>query len=180
MKDAWLDRLKLKDYLTVELAVTKSDFVNKLKQIVDPGTVGGMFADTFDVFSSSKKVYKGEVSSAGFLIKKRRRFFDFNSIGARAEGKYGHSDKGLRVDVTVHGFESSFTLYYIGITIFYTLFLGVGVFSVVSSSGFPFFVFPFILLHASFMYGLPYFMMKRAVANTKRELEREFYFLTRE
>lgn len=180
MKDAWLDRLKLRDYLTVELAVTKSDFVNKLKQIVDPGTVGGMFADTFDVFSSSKKVYKGEVSSAGFLIKRRRRFFDFNSIGARAKGTYGQSDKGLRVDVTVNGFESSFTIYYIAITIFYSLFLGTVVFAGMSGSGFPFFAVPFILLHATFMYGWPYFMMKRAVANTKRELEREFYFLTRE
>ena len=37
----------------------------------------------------------------------------------------------------------------------------------------------FILVHAGLMYGLPYFLMRRSMARMKRELEREFFYMTR-
>jgi len=170
-----LKKLKLIDYLSIELDVTKSHFVNRLHTIVEPGQVTGMFADTFDVFSSSKKRYKGEVTSAGFQIKRRKRLFDFNSMGARVNGTLSHNGDGVRVDMVINGFEKSYIFYFIMIAVFYLFFLGMML--MVDSA--PVFVIPFVLLHACFMFGLPYFLMKRAVSSTLHDLERELYFLVR-
>ena len=41
------------------------------------------------------------------------------------------------------------------------------------------FVFPFLVVHAAFMFGVPYFMMRRSTNRMKYQLEREFYYMTK-
>jgi len=38
---------------------------------------------------------------------------------------------------------------------------------------------PFLFIHAAFMFGIPYFMMRRSVKRMKHDLEREFYYMTK-
>lgn len=45
--------------------------------------------------------------------------------------------------------------------------------------GMEFFIFPFIIVHAIFMLGFPYLMMRRSVSKMKYELEREFFYMTK-
>jgi hypothetical protein len=41
------------------------------------------------------------------------------------------------------------------------------------------FALPFIFVHAAFMFGIPYFIMRRGAKKMKHELEREFYYITK-
>ncbi|MFT4850597.1 MAG: hypothetical protein ACI83B_003156 [Sediminicola sp.] len=41
------------------------------------------------------------------------------------------------------------------------------------------FALPFIIIHAAFMYGAPYLMMRRSTKRMKHELERELFYLTK-
>jgi cytochrome c biogenesis protein CcdA len=41
------------------------------------------------------------------------------------------------------------------------------------------FAFPFILIHALIMFGIPYLMMRRSVSRMKYDLERDLFFMTK-
>ncbi|AUC15859.1 hypothetical protein BTO06_12165 [Tenacibaculum sp. SZ-18] len=173
-----LKKLKLIDYLQTELIIQKNDFVNKLRNHVDEGSTG-IFSDTFDVFSSSKNEYKGEVSFNGFKIKRRRKFFDMNMNMAVAKGTYSQKDDKLIIDTEINGFHGMMIPFYIFCIIIYGVFI-VGFLSADEIGGnAPGFAFPFIIIHAAFMMGIPYFIMKRSTKRLKHELEREFFYLTK-
>ena len=173
-----LKKLKLIDYLQTELIIQKNDFVNKLRNHVDEGSTG-LFSDTFDVFSSSKNEYKGEVSFNGFKIKRRRRFFDMNMNMAVANGTYSQKDDKLIIDTEINGFHGMMIPFYIFCFIIYGVFI-VGFLSADEIGGnAPGFAFPFIIIHAAFMMGIPYFIMRRSTKRLKHELEREFFYLTK-
>lgn len=172
----FLKKIKLLDHLKIELEIQKSDFVNRLKGIVKEGSVGIM-TDGFDAFSSSKKEYKGEVNSRGFKLKRRKKFFDFNKNIAVAKGTYLQKDNVLVITAEINGFHKMMIPFYIFILLFYSVFafgfLSNGLF--IEQPIMP----PFILLHGAFMFGLPYFFMRRSTSRLKHELEREFYFITK-
>ncbi|MDB5209122.1 MAG: uncharacterized protein JWR72_4197 [Flavisolibacter sp.] len=171
----FLRRLKLIDYLTTTLPISKPNFVNRLQEITDIGRIG-MFSDTFDVFSSSKNEFKGHVDLNGFKLKRRRRFFDTNMNFAIASGTFTEANGQLTVETEVNGFKSFFILFYVFLIIFYSIFI-FGFWG--SSNKESFIAIPFILLHGTFMFALPYFMMRRSVKRLKYELEREFFYLTK-
>lgn len=174
----FLQKLKLIDYFQTELDIKKNDFVSKLREQVDEGSTS-TFSDTFDVFSSSKNEYKGEINQDSFKIKRRRRFFDMNINMAVAIGTYKQKDDLLIINTEINGFQGVMIPFYIFCIIIYSVFI-VGFFSADNIGGnAPGFTFPFILMHAAFMMGLPYLMMRRSTKRLKHELEREFYYLTK-
>ena len=62
-----LKRLKLIHNMTTTLPINKVDFKDKLREITDVGSIS-IFSDTFDLFSSSDKKFKGQVDLEGFKI----------------------------------------------------------------------------------------------------------------
>jgi len=172
----WRDKLGLRDHFALELDMTKSDFVNRLQKIVDHGSTG-MFSNSFEALSSSKNIYKGEVSSSGFNIRRRRRLFEFNQGAAIAVGSISQSNEKVVIDTEINGFQKKHIFFFVILILLYTIFMGLILF--LPSDGdenFPIFILPFILLHGAFMIFLPYMMMKKSVARTKYDLEREFFF----
>ncbi len=174
MKD-FLKRLKLIDNMTITLPISKLIFVNRLSEITDEGGTGAM-SDTFDVFSSSKNEFKGQVNFDGFKIKRRRRFFDTNMNFAVANGTFVENNEQLTIETEINGFNNFLIVFYVLLIGFY-LFL----FFIVSMSGdsTDFIVIPFLLLHGTLMFVMPYLMMRRGVERLKYELEREFFYLTK-
>lgn len=170
-----LKRLKLVDYLYTTLPINKTDFINRLQQITDIGNTG-MFSDTFDVFSSSKNEFKGQVDLNGFKLKRRRRLFDTNMNFAVASGTFAENKGQLIIEAEVNGFKHFFIFFYIFLIIIYSVFI-FGFLGTKNKENFV--AIPFILVHATFMFVLPYFMMRRSVARLKYELEREFFYLTK-
>jgi len=63
--------------------------------------------------------------------------------------------------------------------VLYVFFFVVGI-SSDSSGDMKWFVPIFLAIHAVFMLGIPYFLARRAVSRMKYELEREFYYMTRD
>lgn len=173
-----LNRLKLIDYLTTEIEIQKSEFVTRFKENVDEGSTGIM-SDTLDVFSSSKNEYKGFVGDDNFKIKRRRRFFDLNMNLAVAKGVYRQKDNILIIDTEINGFSGMMIPFYIFVALFYTIFITAFIFADNIEGNGAEFAIPFIIIHAAFMFGIPYFIMRRSTSRMKHELEREFYYMTK-
>lgn len=175
----FLRKIKLVENLTTEITIQKNEFVSNFKDHVDEASIG-LFSDTFDAFSSSKKVYKGHVGYDNFKIKKRRKFFDMNTNLAIAEGTFRQKDQTLIIKTEITGFNGIMLPFYIFGIIFYIIFIGM-FFSFNTMEGeAPGFILPFLIIHAAFMFGIPYFMMRRSTTKMAHELEREFYYMTKD
>jgi hypothetical protein len=175
----FLKRLKLVDYLTTELGISKSDFVKKFKEHVDDDDTG-MFFTAFEVFSSSKNEYRGRVSYEGFKIRKRRKLFEINMNSATAEGKFNQRDEVLIIETEINGFRNIYILFYaLGIFIYPVFFLSFLFSDNPEMNSAMLLAFPFLLLHATFWFGIPYLVMKRSTKKMKYELEREFFYMTK-
>jgi hypothetical protein len=170
----FLKKLKLIDYLTTELHISINEFVDKLNAIVDKSDFG-FFSNTFDAFSSSKNELKGQINYSGFKIKRRRKFFDSNMNFAVATGTFYEERGILRIQTEINGFRPFIIPFYIVLIIFYSAFFLI----TAHARSNTFFVFPFLIVHAAFMFGIPYFIMRRSVKRLKYDLEREFYYLTK-
>ncbi len=176
--DDFLTRLKLKHTIAIDLPITKSEFVERFKKVVDHGTLDP-FSEIFDVFSRSKNIYKGSVSLDRFRIKRKRKFFDMHMNLAIAEGRFDSKNDAVKITGIINGFRGMMLPFFIFIIAVY-LFIFLMIFFSESWNDFPFEMIPFILIHATFMLGIPYAMMRGSAKNLKHDLEREFYFLTRD
>ncbi len=171
MKD-FLRKLRLIDDLSFDIGLPKHEFVPKLRRIVDYGNGG--FISPFEMFSSSRNEYKGIVGNDYFKIRKRPKLFSRNHF-TLAEGTIEDLGGKTRIACEINGFNNFILFFYVFITIAYLIFIVTFLFI----DEMPFFVLPFILLHAAVMYGLPYIIMRKGVVWMKRDLERDFFFLTR-
>jgi hypothetical protein len=172
-----LERLKLIDHLTTEIPIEKKDFVEKLKMNVDHGDTG-VFFTAFEVFRSSKNEYKGTVTFDSFKIRRRRKLFDMRASLAVAEGHFRQKENLLVIESTIKSFRGIFIFFLVFLLVFYTASIVSLIISDIPGNMGWVFV-PFIFIHASFMLGIPYLIMKRAVSRMKYELERDLYFMTK-
>ena len=171
-------KLKLTEYLTTELEIQKNEFVNKLRENVDEGDTG-FFSDSFDMFSSSKNEYKGNVGFEGFKIKRRRRFFDMNMNFAIAKGKFIQRDNLLIIETEIKGFHGMMIPTLIILIFIYSFFIGAFLMSDNIEGNEDGFAIPFLIFHAVFMLGIPYLVMRRSINRMKHDLERELYYMTK-
>ena len=175
----FLKKIKLIDILETEIEIQKIDFVSKLKNHVDESNLG-FFSDSFEIFSSSKNDYKGQVDFNGFKIKKKRRFFDMSmNYLVVAEGVFTQKQNILSIKTELNGLTGKMAPYFIFLIIFYLIFIFGFSFTLSSDDNIPVFVLPFIIFHAMLMFGIPYFMMKKGIINMKKELEREFFYIAK-
>ena len=174
MRD-FLKKHKLIDNMTTTLQLSKVEFVKRLSDITDIGSIGIM-SDSLDVFSSSKNDFKGQVNVDGFNIKRKRKLFDTSINYAVANGIFDESNGQLIIETEINGFNNSFILIYVLLIIVYIIMI-IGVLSGdINDRGFAIF---FIMLHGTLMFTIPYFMMRRSVKRLKHELERELFYLTK-
>lgn len=178
MMKEFLRKIKLVGNLTTEIEIQQKEFVARLKENVDKGSTG-LLSNMFDVFSSSSNEYKGTIGMEGFELRRRRRFFDMNINTAVAKGTFTQKDNILVIQTEINGFSGMMIPFYIFVLIFYSIFISAFLFADnIEGDGAGFF-FPFLFIHAAFMLGIPYLMMRRSVDKMKYELEREFYYMTK-
>nr|WP_321224230.1 hypothetical protein [uncultured Psychroserpens sp.] len=171
----FLRKIKLIDDFNVELNISKAEFYSRLRDQVDESTLG-LFSDVGDLFSSSKKEYKGIVNYDGFKLKRKRRFFDTKMNMATLNGTYRQISDKLIIESNINGFANVMIFVFIFALLFYSVFIAAFIFGYMGHEA-PFFVIPFISIHALFMFGLPYFIMRRSVKRFKYDIEREFHFI---
>ena len=175
--DEFLKRLKLLDHFTVELEIERHLFVDRLMSVVDPGDTGTLFA-SFEGFRSNKKEYKGKVGDSE--IRRRKKLFDTNMNLAIAKGKWRQSDNYLVIDTEVKTFNNFFIFFFIIGIVIYGFAVTAILFSengddgsnIGSAIGLP-----FLLLHAAFMFCIPYMIMRNSTKRMKYDLTREFHYL---
>jgi len=161
--------------MTTTLQTSKVEFINRLNEITDRGNTGIM-SDIFDIFSSSKNEFKGQINFDSFKIKRKRRFFDTNMNIAVANGFFIEDNEQLIIETEIKGFSNFFTIFYIFVFIFYLVSILAFMFNDTEKL---FIVIPFILFHGTLMCAIPYFIIRRSVKRLKYELEREFFYLTK-
>jgi hypothetical protein len=174
MKD-FLKKIKLIDDSIVNLEINREEFVERLSMIVDKGSVS-MYSNPFEIFSSSKNEFIGQVNSNRFLLKRRRRIFDMNQNVAIAKGVLTELNGKLIIETEINGFKSFFIVFYIALLIFYSVF---AITLINSDNSDTIFSILFLLIHGALMFSIPYFLMRRSVKKMKYELERELFFLTK-
>lgn len=180
MRNAWLERWKIIDSLRMELELSKGVFVSRLQEIVEPGSINTAL-HSFEIFSRDQRPYKGQVDLNGFKIRKKRRMFDFNHSLSVAEGTFDQERDRLVIQAKIDGFKPLYLFYYFLLIFIYGWVLGSILLTNARSvePDTPGFVVLLIVLHALFMFTIPYFIMRYGTRQLKRELEREFFFLTK-
>ena len=174
----FLKKIGLIDRLSINLNIDKREFGHALKDNVEEGNIG-WFSDFWDAFWPGKKEYKGHVGFDSFEIKRKRRFFEINTMNATVKGRYRQDNDELVVDAEINGFTDRMVLFLIVAISFYFFFAGIIIFSGEPPGEVLPILFPALFIHFLFMLGIPYFMARRSVKRLKYDLERELYFLTR-
>lgn len=174
MKD-FLRKIKLLEEVEIELETQRLTFLKGWETHVDFGGLNPFF-NFFEIFSSSKNDYVGQIDANSFKLRKRRRMFDSGMNMAVAKGNYRQEGGVLLIDMEVNGFSPFFIPFFIFIVIIY---LAVTVFAVTSNLESALFILPFLSIHACFMIGIPYLFLRRSVKKMARDLEKEFFFMTK-
>jgi hypothetical protein len=117
----FLKRIKLIDYLTVNLELSKKDFVERLSSIVDEGSIG-IFPSPLELFSSSKNEYVGKVKSDGFRIRRKGRFGDTNQNISVAKGTLSEQNGQLTIETEINGFNIFWAFFMVLMLIFFSVF----------------------------------------------------------
>ncbi len=173
----FLRKIKLIDFLTIQLSVDKSTFIDNLKDAVDEGDTS-IFSGLSDLFDRSKNYYRGSVNYEGFKIRRKRKMFDPSINIALITGKYRKAKDDLIIDVEINGFSRAMIPFYIMITLLYIIFFTMMISMPEEDSEFTWITIPFLIFHAAFMFAIPYMIARRSVKRLKYDLEREFYFLS--
>jgi hypothetical protein len=167
----FLRKINLIKDINIELQISKIDFTKKFRENVDESNLG---FEPFEVFTSSKNEYKGTIENNGFELKKRRKLFDTSHSFAKATGKFTQETDKLIIKTEVNGFQRKMIFFLGFFLLFYAIFFSVFLFT--DTGGATFFVFPFLVLHMTFMLGIPYFIMRRSVNRMTYDLERDFHY----
>ncbi|WP_299122730.1 hypothetical protein [uncultured Winogradskyella sp.] len=174
----FLRKIKLIDSFSTTLNTSKSDFTSALRNHVDEAEIDSFFSGVFEMFSSSENKFKGLVSHSGFKIRKRRRFFERNFGKAIAKGNLREQGDKLVINTEINAFNNYMIFMFGALIVFYLVFFIIVFGSIFSeNSELPVFVPIFVLVHAVFMFGIPYFIMRKGVRRMKQDLEREFHFI---
>ena len=172
----FLKKIKVVDNLTTKIEIQKKDFVPKFRAHVDEGSTS-VFSGMFEVFSSSKNDFKGQVGFDYFEIRRKQRMFQSKMGSAIASGTYRQEGQHLVIETEINGFSKMMIPFYVFLIVVYPIFI-FGFFQD-GFKGDNTFALPFIIFHALFMFSIPYIGMRLSTKRMKRDLEREFYFIAR-
>jgi hypothetical protein len=170
-------KIGLIDKLTFELDASRDEFVKRFQQNVDPDQF-----EFFEVLSSSKNQYKGSITLDSFVMRRRKAFGTSNFVPGSVQGTFLQRNEKLHIDANItaySGFGIKFFL--IMLCIFYSVALAFTINAAFldASSSAPAWSIPFIFVHATIMFGIPYFLMRATVKKIKYDLERDIFFMMR-
>ena len=170
----FIKRIGLYDQFQITLPVSKSDFVKTLALNLDKP--GWRF---LDLFPSSKNLYKGKVENDSFEIKRKQKWFNSSGRYLKVLGKVTPHNEQLNINIEIKALTFAFIPLAIVLLVFYA-----GAFSVTLIGNIPIttklMVAGFIIVHAIFMLAIPYITLRKAIRNTRYELERDLYFMMRD
>ncbi|VXB64892.1 conserved hypothetical protein [Flavobacterium sp. 9AF] len=170
---SFLRKNKLIDSLSLSLPSNKAKFIEKFKENVEPSDLS---FTPFEALSNSPYIYKGNILENIFTIQKKKKLFAAKQTHPIATGKIIENINGITVTMEINGISPIMKFFYGFLIFFYSIFI-LAILSIsFIDSLFSLIAFPFIIIHATLMFTIPFFMIKSSVKNFKLEIEREFYF----
>lgn len=160
---SFLEGKKLSDRFTMAFNIEKIDFIKQF----DKTTTKSLFPIISNTFSRKPYYYAGRIINDEFSIK------SLNGQG-RARGRIYKKEDKLIIETTANGFSFGYIPYYSIVLFVYLIFF---TFTIASGS---YILLLFILVHAGFLLISPYFILKKHSQATEYDLEREFYYMTKQ
>ncbi|MCO6162810.1 hypothetical protein [Flavobacterium sp. NRK F7] len=174
--DSFLRKYMLIDTLSLKLNCNKATFIEKFKENVEPSNLS---FSPFEAFSGGTKLYKGNLDNSTFKIQKKQQLFNNRRQSPIATGKIIENINDIKLDIEINGITPFMKFFFVFIVFSYLF--GFTILLVISfkDTNFAFFPIPFLIVHAAFMIGIPFFIIKSSVKHFKQEMEREFHFWLR-
>jgi hypothetical protein len=169
-----LDKLGLSEDLSLKYYVQHIDFVEQFQKCTDPNQSG-----VFDVFSSSKIDYRGNVSSSEFAVRKKKRFFDSLSAIPLISGTIQSEKNGTRLLVNVCAF-TGIMKYITWMLVF--IYVAAAIFLAFSGLATKYGMLPFLflILHAFVIFLVFYLILRRSVSKVSENLDRDFKLMMKD
>lgn len=172
-------KIKLIDVLKTELEIQRPDFIKSFHENVDDDNLGFM-SGKFDFFSFGNKEYRGKINQESFEIRRRRKFFEHYTSLVRARGNFFQRDDTLVIETEIRALHKGTIPFFVFIVFFYLVFL----FSILLAENMQSLAILMIVVaffgHGLFVFTILYFALRRSVGKLKYDLEREFYFMTKD
>ena len=174
--DSFLRKYMLIDTLSLKLNCNKATFIEKFKENVEPSNLS---FSPFEAFSGGTKLYKGNLDNSTFKIQKKQQLFNNRRQSPIVTGKIIENINDIKLDIEINGITPFMKFFFVFIVFSYLF--GFTILLVISfkDTNFAFFLIPFLIVHAAFMIGIPFFIIKSSVKHFKQEMEREFHFWLR-
>lgn len=170
-----LTKYKLQENLNYEIQMSKKEFIDEMKKLIDEGYYSPLFA-IFDVFNSNDKKFIGNISENGFLIRKRIGTFEFFPNTSKVKVKCAEKGGKLKLSTNIKGMGIISLSIKIFILIIYLIlaFLLIieTVFSLGEANGLPA-LFAISIITVVIVY-IPYLISRDNIKGMKIELEKLF------
>ena len=165
-----LKKLKLIQSVELKLKISKTKFIQNLKDNVDREDVN-FLTYLLEPFSGGTCKYKGKVGHKGFILKKRSRLFDLGKNISVIEGTCKQKGKSLRVAIQIDGFRGGMKLYYALLSLIFLWYSANNLSSMIDGESDELTITIIILiLQMIFLFGMPYLIMRRSIRYVKREI----------
>lgn len=171
---AFLKKIKLIKNFSIDIPLNTTELIRKLDHIVDEDSY-----NFFEGFFPDKNIFKGEVNSHGFKIK--RKLSRNTNVMTVAYGSFIEHNETTKINVEIIGYDTFMKIFYCFQMIFWAIILfsmlisGINHNLEVGSALAVVFLFGMIVI----MIIGPYFMMRRSMERMKYDLERELLYLTK-
>ncbi|MFN8282804.1 MAG: hypothetical protein U0U67_06285 [Chitinophagales bacterium] len=163
-------RIGLIDYLEMDFNVSKEDFKNKLLKSTD--TDHGL--NLFEALGSSENDYVGLISENNFTLRRRRQLFDFSYGLIKFEGNYNQNNATTRLDLKI----CIKSILLILVSFFLIFGYGIAIGSLLlSQTDEKLVILPFLIIHGIFMFSIFFFMFKYQIKRSKKNIERDLFFM---
>jgi hypothetical protein len=171
----FLKRIGFIDHLTIHLNISREDFVKRLSSVTKEGKIG-IFSDGLGSFLSSKNGFIGHVSYEGFRIKKKIRLFTTSNNISIAKGAFSEKNGQLMIEIEINGLDKAAILFFS----LPLLFLPIGIIALLySAEKEKFRAIPSLIIFGITLLSILSLHLRSQVDTFKHELEREFYYLTK-
>ncbi len=170
-----LVKFHLKEVVYVQLPIDATAFVQEFRKRVSHGNATNHFSMA-ELLSKNNKEFVGTIKDGSFSIRRRKQFFDFSNVYAKAEGNYAIVDGTLQIKIEIKALYFLILLYWAAGAAALLVFLFKEYQTATMTSEFlsSWYILPFFLI---VVYILPYIFLRNSITHLKITLQRELLTL---
>ncbi len=179
MSEKYLKKIGAIDEFTLELDISKSNFIRKLGQNISEDE--RLFPWLSDILSSNDILYKGTVDIDSFKIRRKQTLFSRGQNMGEVSGKFKSTPtNSIAIEVEVNSFSYVvFISLILGILI-YGLIVVLVVYSIKLLLLYQVLILGSYLLWIFLLLRFYLYLAKKNTASLRRDVERELHYLTRQ